>query len=227
MEKVSRGREAITPQSFKKDNFKTMKDNIIDALQKLLPWAAGLPLAPKIMISIIVLSFATLILLLIWTPSEQQTTSDRTESNKDIFKQATSSADKPDDSKPNYLNITISPKDKPNIESKIESLYTHAKALSLSYERDSEIKKIIDYCMRHNRPDLAIIYVDDLSLSLDRDSNYKKLLKHYIDTNQFSKAEKIVKNLTLSMDRDNYRKKIIDAQMKRKSEEKPSNNSVE
>lgn len=208
MEKVSRGREAITPQSFKKDNFKTMKD-IIDALQKLLPWAAGLPLAPKIMISIIVLSFATLILLLIWTPSEQQTTSDRTESNKDIFKQATSSADKP------------------NIESKIESLYTRAKALSLSYERDSEIKKIIDYCMGHNRPDVAIIYVDDLSLSLDRDSNYKKLLEHYIDTNQFSKAEKIVKNLTLSMDRDNYRKKIIDAQMKRKSEEKPSNNSVE
>jgi len=56
-----------------------MKDfDFIEALQKLLPWAAGLQLAPKIVISIIILLFATLFLLLIWSsPPDKSTSSDK------------------------------------------------------------------------------------------------------------------------------------------------------
>ena len=45
--------------------------NFIEGLQKLLPWLAGLPVTPKIVISVIILLAATFILLLIWSPTTQ------------------------------------------------------------------------------------------------------------------------------------------------------------
>jgi hypothetical protein len=51
-----------------------MKD-FIEGLQKLLPFLAGLPFAPKIVISFIILLAAAFILLLMWSPT--QTKEDR------------------------------------------------------------------------------------------------------------------------------------------------------
>lgn len=47
-----------------------MKD-FIEGFQKLLPWLAGLQMAPKIVVSIIIILFAMFILLLIWSPITQ------------------------------------------------------------------------------------------------------------------------------------------------------------
>lgn len=47
-----------------------MKD-FIEGVQKLLPWLASLQMAPKIVISIIIILFAIFILLLIWSPITQ------------------------------------------------------------------------------------------------------------------------------------------------------------
>jgi hypothetical protein len=47
-----------------------MKD-FIEGFQKLLPWLANLQIAPKIVISIIIILFAMFILLLIWSPTTQ------------------------------------------------------------------------------------------------------------------------------------------------------------
>jgi hypothetical protein len=46
-----------------------MKD-LLESLQKLVPWAAGLALAPKLLISFIVLALAAFALVLIWTPAK-------------------------------------------------------------------------------------------------------------------------------------------------------------
>ena len=48
-----------------------MKD-LIETLQKFLPWVAGLSIAPKIVISIIIVLLAILFLILIWQPSSTQ-----------------------------------------------------------------------------------------------------------------------------------------------------------
>ncbi len=39
----------------------------IESLQKLIPWAANLPIAPKLLVSLIMVALTTLVLLLIWT----------------------------------------------------------------------------------------------------------------------------------------------------------------
>jgi len=41
---------------------------LIEGLQKLLPWAANLPIVPKIILSVILILFILLVLLLIWYP---------------------------------------------------------------------------------------------------------------------------------------------------------------
>ena len=45
--------------------------NFIEGLQNLLPWLAGLQLAPKIVVSIIILLSAMFFLLLIWSPTTE------------------------------------------------------------------------------------------------------------------------------------------------------------
>ena len=50
---------------------------LIEGLQKLLPWATNLPIVPKIVLSVILVLFTVLILLLIWYPiSPHQKTKD-------------------------------------------------------------------------------------------------------------------------------------------------------
>ena len=51
-----------------------MKD-VLEALQRLVPWLAGLTLAPKLIVSVIVLSLAALVLVLIWTPPAKEQSS--------------------------------------------------------------------------------------------------------------------------------------------------------
>ena len=45
---------------------------LVEAIQRLLPWLAGLPLAPKLAVSLIVVVFAALLLMLIWTPAHEE-----------------------------------------------------------------------------------------------------------------------------------------------------------
>lgn len=49
---------------------------LIEGLQKLLPWAANLPIVPKIVLSVILVLFTVLVLLLIWYPISPHQTKD-------------------------------------------------------------------------------------------------------------------------------------------------------
>jgi len=54
----------------------------IEQLQKLVPWAADLPMVPKIIVTVILILIPSLLLVLIWTPTEAR----RIELSKDKIK---------------------------------------------------------------------------------------------------------------------------------------------
>ena len=41
---------------------------MMDALQKLLPWLVSLPFLPKVVLSLVLVSFTAFVLLILWTP---------------------------------------------------------------------------------------------------------------------------------------------------------------
>lgn len=45
---------------------------LVEQLQKLIPWAAGLPLVPKMLVSLVIASVAALLLAVIWTTPSQE-----------------------------------------------------------------------------------------------------------------------------------------------------------
>lgn len=46
-------------------------------MDKLLPWAAGLPFVPKVILSLVVVSLAVFVLFVLWTPSSTTDTASR------------------------------------------------------------------------------------------------------------------------------------------------------
>ena len=95
------------------------------------------------------------------------------------------------------------------IENNIISMYANVKSLSLTIDRDSAIKDIIDYALKNNRADFALNYLSELSLTIDRDSAYERIIEYYLSSGKCDLAEDLVEKLSLSIDRDAYRKEII------------------
>jgi TRAP-type mannitol/chloroaromatic compound transport system substrate-binding protein len=187
-----------------------MKD-FIEGLQKLLPWIAGLQFAPKVIISIIIILSATLILLLIWTPSTQRNATEN--KNKTISENAESSKV----AAPHEKQTTM-PDLKNSMEEdwrkKLNEMYDAAKAISDDTSaRNKALEEVCKEALRFKDYDFAIKIAFDISNDLSlRNTTLEEIVKHACSNQEFDSANKAAELIADDMAKKNENKKrILDA----------------
>lgn len=181
-----------------------MKD-FVEVLQKLLPWAAGLPLAPKIVISVIIFSCATLLLLLIWAPTQQvsQSTLEATHVNATKVAISTGSVS------PTPAQDNISEKD--DWRKNVKTMYEAANAISYdSTSRNKALHDVVTTSLRFNDYGFAIKVAQEISYdSTVTNNTLEEIVKHSCNNQEYDFANKAADLISYDSTKKNKNKKMI------------------